>query len=196
MFDRRFKKPQRVAEFLALGAQGRLESERRKSGGAAFGKQLGCEPREIVICERSVESVARVARLDEHLSGQVCAAGTAGDLLQQRKCLFAAAIVARKKTAVCVEDARERQALEVVPLGENLRTNQDVGSLGASQQTFQLAPAARSVAVQTQYPRARQARNQRCFYALGAASERLQVEIAALWARAGDIRGEAAVMAA
>src|SRR5258705_7400832 len=55
LFDRRFKKPQRVAEFLALGAQGRLESERRKSGGAAFGKQLGCEPREIVICERSVD---------------------------------------------------------------------------------------------------------------------------------------------
>src|SRR5713226_6001860 len=103
-----------------------------------------------MIHKRPVQRMVLVTRLDQHLTRQICAAGASRDLLQLRESPLARPVIARKQTAVGVEHGGERQSLEVVALGEELRTDEDIGVRRALEQVLELASGAYCVAIQTQ----------------------------------------------
>ena len=95
--------------------------------------------------------------LHQHFSGQVATAGASRDLLEQREQPLGRPELAAVQRVVGAEDADQRQASEVVALGEHLRADHDVDLAGVDRIAHgrETSPAARAVPVDAQYPRRR-----------------------------------------
>jgi hypothetical protein len=130
-----------------------------------------------------------VARLDQHLAdASPVAAGPARHLHQLGEQALAGAVILREQRGVRVQDADQGQLLEVVALGDHLGADQDVdlAAVHGVEGRLRAALQARGIGVDAQDARLREHRLQAFLDALGAASERLQVDVAA--GRAGMAR--------
>ncbi len=141
--------------------------------------------------------MARVTRLHQHFAGQACAARAPAHLHQLREKPFARAEVVRKQRGVGVQHADQRHAPEVMPLRDHLRADEniDLARMHIGKERLRAAFAARAVSIDAQHARARHRARKRLFDALRAASERRDIDVAALRARARNARLPAAVMA-
>ena len=70
--------------------------------------------------------MVRKVGLHQHLTGQFAAAGSAGNLLEQRKEMLCGAKFRTVERIVGAENADQRQPGKVMPLGEHLRTDKDI----------------------------------------------------------------------
>ena len=146
--------------------------------------------------ERRVERMLGELRLDQHFARQFGAAGAAGDLHQLGKQALGCAAVGGEQRGIGTERTDQRQLGEVVPLGQHLRADEDVGLAGVNllDEDFPLFPALGGIAVDAQDARLRKTFGKNGFDALRAAPERLDVLIAAGRASARHAALEAAVM--
>jgi hypothetical protein len=119
-------------------------------------------------------------------AGSRARSGAAGDLHQQLRHALGGAEVAAVEAVVQVQDAHQRDARQVMPLGQHLGAEQDavVAALAAAEQAFQLALAAGAVAVDAGQRDARKALAQAVLDALGALAQRAQVRRLAVGAAA------------
>ena len=125
------------------------------------------------------------------------AASPAGYLHQGGEETLGGAEVGREQAGVGIDHHHQRQAVEIVSLGQHLRAHQQIGAPGMHvvQKGLGRALASCHVTVQAADVRTGEKRCQRVFQFLGAASQRGQVLIAAGGARTGyGLRG-GAVMA-
>src|SRR6185369_1911911 len=140
----------------------------------------------------------RKARLYQHLARLFAPAGAPADLRQRGEQALGGAVVGRQQRAVGVQHAHQRQVREVVPLGKQLRADQDVAltAVYAFQRARELAALAGIVPVDAQDAGIGKNPGQRFLDALRTASERLQVDVAAGGADARNRFFGAAVVAA
>ena len=173
--------------------------ERRQAGGAPLGEQRRGEAVVIVRGQRAIERMRREIGLHDDLARQVRAAGAARDLEQQRGEPLRRAEIGAVERVVGAEHADQRQAREIVALGEHLRADEDVDVAGVrpARARRRTRPC---VCVLSRSMRAIRAAGkrvrQRALEPLRAVPERQEIDVAALRARARQPLGVAAVMAA
>ena len=130
--------------------------------------------------------------------GSCAAAGAARHLEQQRGEPLGRAEIGAVERVVGAEHADQREAREIVALGEHLRADEDVDLAGVNALAHrgERALALRAVAVDAHDARCRKSRRERVLEPLRAVPERQQVDVAALRARARQALRVAAVVAA
>ena len=148
--------------------------------------------------QRSEERMFGELRLDDHLARQVRPPGPPSDLHQLCKQALGRAPVGGEKRRIGADRPDQRQLRKVVPLGQHLGADQDVGLAGVDlcAQRFPLLAALGRVAVHAQDARLWKTLGKRFFEALGAAPEGQDVLVATGRASLGHAAFEAAVMAA
>ena len=151
--------------------------------------------------QRGIQRVTRMPGLNPHLAGRGLpgiAPGTAAGLHQQGKQALRRAEVAGEQAAVGVDGRHQRDAPEVVALGHHLGANQDIdfASVHRPELRFERPFQARAVGIDAGHARARQGQCELLFELLGAAADRLDVEIAAVGAGPRHAFRETAMMAA
>ncbi|OMP13723.1 nucleolar complex protein 14 [Corchorus olitorius] len=106
--------------------------------------------------------------------------------------------IVREQRGIGRDHAHQRYALEVMPLGDHLRADQDVDAafVHGVEQRFGAALAAGGIGVDAGDAGLRKQLAERLFDALGAAPERRDVDVAAVWAVMRDARFVPAVVAA
>src|SRR3990167_4437879 len=124
--------------------------------------------------------VGQVA-LDDHLAGFLGAPGAAGDLDDQLGHALAGAKVGVEQPAVGIENRHQGHAWEVVALGEHLGADQyaRLAALHGVEQGGHGLLARGAVAVHAQYRNLREENAQALFGALGAGTDRAQVDVVA-----------------
>ena len=154
-----------------------------------------------MLAQRGVERVLRVPGLHPHFAARGLRGvtpGSARGLHQQCEQPLRRAKVAAEQRAVGVHRRHQRDAPEVVPLGDHLRAHQHVyiARMHGAELLLQRALGTRAVRVDARNAGAGQQLGQLLFEPLGAAADGRDVEVAALGAGAGHTFSQAAVMAA
>ena len=139
--------------------------------------------------------------LDPHLARRAVrrvAPGAPRRLHQEREQAFRRAKVAAEERRVGIDRGDEADAAKVVALGDHLRADQDVdlARVDGAERRLERAFPARAVGVDARDPRFGKQRRELLLEALGAATDRRDVGVAALRAAARHRFGEAAVVAA
>ncbi|NKG01704.1 hypothetical protein GO287_03648 [Ralstonia solanacearum] len=189
---------QRARQLAVLGGQQRLVGERRQAGLLALAQQLAREAGVIVPHQRQQGGGIRVAGLDQHFARQPGAAGAPGHLHQRGEQVLAGTEVVAEQGRIGRHHAHQRHALEVMPLGDHLRADQDIDGpfVHGVEQRLGAALAAGGVGVDTRHARLRKQRAEGLLDALRAAPQRRDVDVAAVRAMVRDARFVAAVVAA
>ena len=107
--------------------------------------QLALEERGIVLPARELDAVViRIERLDDRFARLLAAAGAAGHLRQQLERPLGRAEIGQAEADVGRDDADERDARKIVPLGDHLRADEhvDLAVAEARQERVQRALAA------------------------------------------------------
>ena len=148
--------------------------------------------------EGGKERMARIAGLDEHLAGTLPAPGASGDPSKHRKQPLGRPVVGRNERRIRVQHGDQRERREVMSLCEELRTDQNVSFAPPDvfQRAHKIGSTPCAVAVDAHDPGAGKKRGQCLFYALRAASHRLQIHVAAGRTVARNRRLGAAMVAA
>ena len=177
-------------------AQQRLIDERRQLRVAPFGQRRIGEADVVVPRERVIQRVARITRLDHHFAGQARASGPAAHLHQLREKPFARPEIVGKERGIGVQHADQRHALEIVPLRDHLRADQDIhlARVHVRKQRLRAAFAARAVGIDAQHARTRHRARKRLLDALRAASHRRDIDVAAIRTRLRNPRFPAAMV--
>ena len=192
------KEGEGAVQVASLGLQQGLKAEGRQGTRLPVG-QLGCRKAGVVVTPQGLEErVLGVAGLDEG-SGMFAAmaASPTGHLHQGGEETLGGAEVGREQAGVGIHHYHQRQAVEIVSLGQHLRAHQQIGAPGMHvvQKGLGRALASCHVTVQTADMGTGEKRCQRVFQFLRAAPERGQILVAAGRARTGyGLRG-GAVMA-
>ena len=139
-----------------------------------------------------------ILRLDHDLAGQIGAPGPPGDLHQLGEQAFRCPAIGGEQRCVGTKHADQCQLREIVPLGQHLGPDQDVGiaAMDSGQHGFPLPAALDRVAVHAQHAGPRETLAHPVLEALGTAPERVDVLVAAGWAGPRDGGLEAAMVAA
>ena len=122
---------ERRGEGPGLGAQHRLGDERREARRFALGELRGGEAGIVVAFQRGEQRMLRVAGLDQHLARALAPPGASRDLFQRGEQPLGGPVIGRQQGVVGVEHPDQRQSGEIVPLGEQLGADQDVGLAAA-----------------------------------------------------------------
>jgi hypothetical protein len=199
------RKPAASCGVRAFGAQQRQVAEGRQAGGCAFGAAaLAAKACVVVALERRVQRVRGMPGLHPHLAA---AARPASRPARPAACSSSAnsrsggAEIAGEQRAVGVDRSHQRDAAEVVALGDHLRAHQHVHLAGmhGGQLRFQRALGARGVGVDAGHARARGSSAAQSCSSRRSRVPRARsgdVQVAAVGAGARHALGEAAVVAA
>src|SRR5262249_1122983 len=121
--------------------------------------------------------VIRVEGLDQDAAGQIATSGASGDLREQLEGALGGAKVGQAEHGVGADNANQRDAVEVVALGEHLRADQNVertaGEGGES--LLILVLGASGVAIEASDARAGKFLAQALFEMFGAFTEEVDV---------------------
>ena len=101
-------------------------SERRRMGALAEDALLLIELVAVAGRQRLHHRIVGIARLDQHQSRLLGAAGAAGDLMQQLERAFARAQIAVRAAEIGIDHADQRQLRKMMALGDDLRADQHV----------------------------------------------------------------------
>ena len=178
----------RGVDLLGVGAQHGQVRVGRQAGRLAFLELIGGEGGEVVPAQRRVERVLRMPGLHPHLRALRMlggAAGTSAGLHQQCEQALGRAEVAAEECAVRVHRGHQRDAAEVVTLGDHLRADQHVDFAGVHRAELRLERALQPCAVGIDARHARgaavragQQHADLLLEAFGAAADRRDVEVA------------------
>ena len=119
------KRHHRSTRFAFRGKQGKMR-ERGQAETSALGEQGFGISIVVVGDQRLVQRMIRKVGLHQHLTSQFAAAGSAGNLFEQRKEMFGGAKFRTVERIVGAEDADQRHPGKVMPLGEHLRADEDI----------------------------------------------------------------------
>ena len=196
MFHALFRRLQELdgrGQLGRLGAQQGLEQIRRQRRLRPLFQQGRGEMVVIVVDDGVIQRMARVARLDQHLTDAAAfrlrgPPGPARHLHELGEQPFAGPVILRKQGRVRIQNADQRQLFEIVALGHHLRADQDIhfAAVHAVERFLRAALLARGIGIDAQNPRLGKQLLQALFQALRAASQRLQVDVAARGAMAGN----------
>src|SRR5215470_4028039 len=136
-------------------------------------------------------------RLHDDLAAQGVAASASCDLLEQREQSLGRAEIRAVERVIGAKNAHQCQTREVVPLGEHLRTDQDVylASGDLSMHVCERSPPPRRIAVDTEHARFCELAPKRILEPLRAVANREEVAISTTGTGGGDVFGVPAVVA-
>src|SRR5579871_6419637 len=148
--------------------------------------------------QRRHDRMLRVIGLQQPFPRRRLPPGSANHLMQQLKCPFGAARVALAQSEVGIDHTDEREPRKMVPFGDELRADHDIGLALGDRFKFGLQPldAAREIARQNERACLRKQRARFFFQSLDTGTERYErIRRPALWAGGRHRRLEAAMMA-
>ena len=127
-------------------------------------------------------------RLHQHAAGKLSAAGAAGDLRQQLEDALGGAEVGQPESGVRAHHADQRDAVDVVALGDHLRADEkiDLACVEPGEQALHLVAPAHGVAVHASDARVGEEFLQPLLALLRARAEIIEVLTPALWAELRD----------
>jgi len=195
---RTFQKTEGVGHQRRFGTQHGLVRIGREAGLLPLAELFGGEGGKIMVDERGVERMLGELRLNQKLTWTFGAAGAAGDLHQLREETLGRAPVGGKQGGIGSNGADQGELGEIVPFGEHLGADQNVGvaAVNPRHQHFPLLAAARHITIDAQHASLGKVLGEHRFQALRAAPEGAQVLVATGRAAFRQARFEAAVMAA